>query len=181
MGVFSVVFQDYFLLSQPLGENVACAKEYDRALAEKCLRDAGFGERLDSLTNGLDTYVYKEYEQDGVQFSGGEAQKIAIARALYKNAPFIILDEPTAALDPIAEADIYSQFDEITGDKTAIYISHRLSSCRFCDEIAVFDDGKIVELGTHDGLLASNGKYKALWEAQAGYYAEDEIFAATIK
>lgn len=181
MGVFSVVFQDYFLLSQPLGENVACAKEYDRALAEKCLRDAGFGERLDSLPNGLDTYVYKEYEQDGVQFSGGEAQKIAIARALYKNAPFIILDEPTAALDPIAEADIYSQFDEITGDKTAIYISHRLSSCRFCDEIAVFDDGKIVELGTHDGLLASNGKYKALWEAQAGYYAEDEIFAATIK
>ncbi len=174
MGVFSVVFQDYFLLSQPLGENVACAKEYDRTLAEKCLRDAGFGERLDSLPNGLDTYVYKEYEQDGVQFSGGEAQKIAIARALYKNAPFIILDEPTAALDPIAEADIYSQFDEITGDKTAIYISHRLSSCRFCDEIAVFDDGNIVELGTHDSLVASNGKYKALWEAQAGYYAEEE-------
>ncbi len=174
MGVFSVVFQDYFLLSQPLGENVACTKEYDRTLAEKCLRDAGFGERLDSLSQGLDTYVYKEYEQDGVQFSGGEAQKIAIARALYKNAPFIILDEPTAALDPIAEADIYSQFDEITGDKTAIYISHRLSSCRFCDEIAVFDDGKIVELGTHDSLLASGGKYKALWEAQAGYYAEEE-------
>ncbi len=174
MGVFSVVFQDYFLLSQPLGENVACSKDYDRALAEKCLRDAGFGERLESLPNGLDTYVYKEYEQDGVQFSGGEAQKIAIARALYKNAPFIILDEPTAALDPIAEADIYSQFDEITGDKTAIYISHRLSSCRFCDEIAVFDDGMIVELGTHGSLLASGGKYKALWEAQAGYYAEDE-------
>lgn len=186
MGVFSVVFQDYFLLSQPLGENVACAKDYDRALAEKCLRDAGFGERLESLPNGLDTYVYKEYEQDGVQFSGGEAQKIAIARALYKNAPFIILDEPTAALDPIAEAEIYSQFDQITGNKTAIYISHRLSSCRFCDEIAVFDDGKIVELGTHDSLLESDGKYKALWEAQAGYYSEeqltkDEIFAVAIE
>lgn len=178
MGVFSVVFQDYFLLSQPLGENVACSKEYDRALAEKCLRDAGFGERLESLPNGLDTYVYKEYEQDGVQFSGGEAQKIAIARALYKNAPFIILDEPTAALDPIAEAEIYSQFDQITGDKTAIYISHRLSSCRFCDEIAVFDDGRIVELGTHDSLLSGNGKYKDLWEAQAGYYAEKESCGA---
>ena len=178
MGVFSVVFQDYFLLSQPLGENVACSKEYDRALAEKCLRDAGFGERLESLPNGLDTYVYKEYEQDGVQFSGGETQKIAIARALYKNAPFIILDEPTTALDPIAEAEIYSQFDQITGDKTAIYISHRLSSCRFCDEIAVFDDGRIVELGTHDSLLSGNGKYKDLWEAQAGYYAEKESCGA---
>ena len=180
MGVFSVVFQDYFLLSQPLGENVACAKEYDRALAEKCLRDAGFGERLESLPNGLDTYVYKEYEQDGVQFSGGEAQKIAIARALYKNAPFIILDEPTAALDPIAEAEIYSQFDQITDDRTAIYISHRLSSCRFCDEIAVFDDGKIVELGTHDSLLEHDGTYKALWEAQAGYYAKEKAREAEV-
>lgn len=115
-----------------------------------------------------------------MQFSGGEAQKIAIARALYKNAPFIILDEPTAALDPIAEAEIYSQFDEITDDRTAIYISHRLSSCRFCDEIAVFDDGRIVELGTHDSLLENDGKYKALWEAQAGYYSEEEEAKAGI-
>ncbi len=170
MGVFSVVFQDYFLLSQPLGENVACARNYNREKAERCLREAGFGERLDSLPDGLDTYINKEFEPKGVQFSGGEMQKIAIARALYKNAPFIVLDEPTAALDPIAEAEIYRQFDDITGDRTAIYISHRLSSCRFCDEIAVFDGGKVVERGTHEGLIAEGGKYRELWEAQAGYY-----------
>ena len=137
------------------------------------MRDAGIGERLDSLPNGLDTYVYKEYEQDGVQFSGGEAQKIAIARALYKDAPFIILDEPTAALDPIAEAEIYSKFDEIAGDKTAIYISHRLSSCKFCDEIAVFHEGAVIQQGSHAELLADRGgKYYALWNAQAQYYTE---------
>lgn len=174
MGVFSVVFQDYFLLSQPLGENVGCCKDYDRKKAEKCLCEAGFGDRLKSLPDGLDTYVNKEFEPKGVQFSGGELQKIAIARALYKNAPFIILDEPTAALDPIAEAEIYKQFDEITGDKTAIYISHRLSSCRFCDEIAVFEGGKIVERGTHDSLITAGGRYRELWDAQAGYYTEKE-------
>lgn len=174
MGVFSVVFQDYFLLSQPLGENIGCGKDYNRAKAEKCLREAGFGERLESLPDGLDTYINKEFEPKGVQFSGGELQKIAIARALYKNAPFIILDEPTAALDPIAEAEIYKQFDEITGDRTAIYISHRLSSCRFCDEIAVFDDGRIVERGTHDRLIEAKGRYRALWDAQAGYYQKAE-------
>ncbi len=173
MGVLSVVFQDYFLLSQPLGENVGCSKDYDRKKAEKCLTEAGFGERLESLPEGLDTYINKEFEPKGVQFSGGELQKIAIARALYKNAPFIILDEPTAALDPIAEAEIYKQFDDITGDRTAIYISHRLSSCRFCDEIAVFDGGRIVERGTHDSLINAQGRYRELWEAQAGYYQKE--------
>ena len=102
-----------------------------------------------------------------------EAQKIALARALYKNAPFIILDEPTAALDPIAEAEVYSNFNSIVGDKTAIYISHRLSSCRFCDRIAVFDSGSVVQFGTHDELVADeNGKYHELWHAQAQYYTE---------
>ena len=106
--------------------------------------------------------------------SGGEAQKIAIARALYKDAPFIILDEPTAALDPVAEAEIYSKFNDIAGDKTAIYISHRLSSCKFCDEIAVFDGGQVVQLGTHEDLVADkNGKYYELWHAQAQYYAKE--------
>lgn len=105
--------------------------------------------------------------------SGGEAQKIAIARALYKDAPFIILDEPTAALDPIAEAEIYSKFNDISGDKTAIYISHRLSSCKFCDEIAVFHNGAVIQQGTHDDLLADeDGKYHELWHAQAQYYTE---------
>ena len=106
-----------------------------------------------------------------MNISGGEAQKIALARALYRDAPFIILDEPTAALDPIAEAEIYANFDRIVGDKTAIYISHRLSSCRFCDKIAVFDKGEIVQLGTHEELLSdAGGKYYELWNAQAKYY-----------
>lgn len=106
-----------------------------------------------------------------MEISGGEAQKIALARALYKNAPFIVLDEPTAALDPIAEAEVYSKFNELVGDKTAIYISHRLSSCRFCDEIVVFDHGQIVQQGSHDQLVIDeSGKYHELWHAQAQYY-----------
>ena len=108
-----------------------------------------------------------------MEVSGGEAQKIAIARALYKDAPFIILDEPTAALDPIAEAEIYEKFNAISGDRTAIYISHRLSSCRFCDEIAVFSDGQVIQQGTHQALLAQeSGKYAQLWHAQAQYYTK---------
>lgn len=173
MQLLSVVFQDFELLSASLGSNVAGSKHYDRQKAEKALRDAGFGDRLNSWKNGLDTQLYKEMDESGVTVSGGEAQKIAIARALYKDAPFIILDEPTAALDPIAEAEIYSKFDEITGDKTAIYISHRLSSCKFCDEIAVFDHGAVIQHGTHESLLAEpDGKYFDLWHAQAQYYAE---------
>ena len=118
--------------------------------------------------------LYKDLSDDGVEISGGEAQKIAIARALYKDAPFIILDEPTAALDPITEAEIYGKFDKITGDKTAIYISHRLSSCKFCDEIAVFQDGKVIQQGSHETLVADKaGKYYALWNAQAQYYTEE--------
>ena len=171
MGLFSVVFQDFQLLAQPLGENVAGARNYDRDRAQKALVDAGFGDRLASMPAGLDTMLYKEFAEDGVDVSGGEAQKIAIARALYKDAPFIILDEPTAALDPIAEAEIYAKFNDIAGDKTAVYISHRLSSCKFCDEIAVFDHGQVIQRGTHEQLLADEaGKYHALWHAQAQYY-----------
>ena len=122
---------------------------------------------------GLDTMLYKEFAEDGVDVSGGEAQKIAIARALYKDAPFIVLDEPTAALDPIAEAEIYAKFNDIAGDKTAVYISHRLSSCKFCDEIAVFDHGQVIQKGSHEQLLADEGgKYAQLWHAQAQYYTE---------
>ena len=111
---------------------------------------------------------------EDVEVSGGEAQKIAIARALYKDAPFIVLDEPTAALDPIAEAEIYRKFNDIIEDRTAIYISHRLSSCKFCDEILVFDRGGIVQKGTHEELVSDTaGKYHELWHAQAQYYDED--------
>ena len=106
-----------------------------------------------------------------MEISGGEAQKIALARALYKGSPVVVLDEPTAALDPIAEAQVYAGFDGMVGDRTAVYISHRLSSCRFCDEITVFDSGRIVQKGTHDELLREeNGKYRELWDAQAQYY-----------
>ena len=173
MSIFSVVFQDFRLICQPLGNNVAGSIEYDRERVEKALIDAGFGARLASMDKGLDTMIYKNLTEDGVDVSGGEAQKIAIARALYKDAPFIILDEPTAALDPIAEAEIYGKFDEIAGDKTAIYISHRLSSCKFCDEIAVFHEGAVIQHGTHAELVADvSGKYHELWNAQAQYYTE---------
>ncbi len=175
MDIFSIVFQDFQLFSMPLGENVACSSKYDAQRVIKCLNDAGFSERLKEMPDGLETYLYKELNEKGVEISGGEAQKIAIARALFKDAPFIILDEPTAALDPIAEAEIYSKFNDIAGDKTAIYISHRLSSCKFCDEIAVFDNGAVIQQGTHEDLIADkDGKYYELWNAQAQYYTENK-------
>ena len=171
--IFSVVFQDFRLFALKLGENVASKVDYDADLVVDSLEKAGFANRLATLPDGLETYLYKEYDKDGVNISGGEAQKIAVARAMYKDAPFIILDEPTAALDPVAEAGIYSRFDEIAGDKTAIYISHRLSSCKFCDEIAVFHEGAVIQQGTHASLVEDkNGKYYELWHAQAQYYAE---------
>ena len=174
LALFSVVFQDFKLLAQPLGSNVAAAEEYRRDRAEECLNRAGFAGRLAELPRGLDTCLYREFEDDGVEVSGGEAQKIALARVLYQDAPFIVLDEPTAALDPEAEAEVYTKFNDIVEDKTAIYISHRLSSCRFCDEIAVFDHGQVVQQGAHDRLVETPGKYQALWEAQAQYYQKKE-------
>lgn len=123
------------------------------------------------MNSGINTPIYNELYDDGIEVSGGEAQKIAIARAIYKNAPIVLLDEPTSALDPFAEAEIYTKFSEITKEKTAIFISHRLSSCKFCDLIAVFDKGNILEIGTHDELLKNlDGKYAELWNAQAQYY-----------
>jgi len=175
IALFSVVFQDFQLMSFSLGENVAAAVEYDAGRVLDCLDKAGFSERLKTLPNGLETMLNKDFDEQGVQVSGGEAQKIALARALYKDAPFVILDEPTAALDPIAEMEVYTKFDEICGDKTAVYISHRLSSCRFCDQIAVFDAGSIVQFGTHVALVTdADGKYAALWNAQAQYYVTKE-------
>jgi len=171
MALFSVVFQDFGLLSFPVGQNVAASEKYDRAKVRDCLEKAGLSERISEMSDGMDTYLYKDFNSKGVEISGGEAQKTAIARALYKDAPFIILDEPTAALDPVAEAEVYSKFNDIAGDKTAVYISHRLSSCRFCDAIVVFDGGRIVQQGSHEKLVADeDGKYHELWYAQARYY-----------
>lgn len=171
MSIFSVVFQDYSLLELTVGEVIGCSSDYDRDRAYSCAVDSGLGDKLSSLPKGIDTYIGKEYDAEGMEFSGGENQKIALARTLYKNSSFMILDEPTASLDPIAESEVYSNFNNIVGDKTAIYISHRLSSCRFCDKIAVFNEGALVQYGTHDGLLEDeNGKYSELWNAQAQYY-----------
>ena len=169
--IFSIVFQDFQLFAFPLGQNVAANKQYDEIKVTESLNKAGLSISNKQLMNHLDTYLYKDLNQDGIEISGGEAQKIAIARAIYKDAPFMILDEPTAALDPISEAEIYQRFDEITTDKTTIYISHRLSSCHFCDLIAVFDHGSIVQFGTHHELLQdATGMYYRLWKAQAQYY-----------
>ncbi len=170
ISLLSVVFQDFRLFSFSLGENVGAGEDYDAKKAEECLKTAGFGERLASLEKGLKTPLYKNYDEGGIEISGGEAQKIALARALCKDAPFMILDEPTAALDPIAEYEIYSRFNGFTEDKGAVYISHRLSSCVFCDRIMVFEDGEIVQQGTHEGLLTADGLYSRLWDAQAKYY-----------
>ncbi len=171
ISLFGIVFQDYKLLAFPLGQNVATSIQYKDETVLDCLKKVGFGGRLAKMDTGLDTPLYKDFDEDGVEISGGEAQKIAIARALYKNSPFIIMDEPTAALDPIAEAEIYENLNGIVGNKTAIFISHRLSSCRFCHRIMVFSGGTLMQTGTHDRLLEDkNGTYYSLWEAQAQYY-----------
>ena len=167
--IFSVVFQDFKLFSFPLAQNVAAGITYDEGKVWKVLEEAGMAERVKKMEKGMDTVLYK-LEDEGVEISGGEAQKIAIARALYKDAPVVILDEPTAALDPVSEVEIYEHFDEMIEEKTAIYISHRMSSCRFCENIVVFEDGNIVQMGSHDALVAEEGLYQNLWKAQAQYY-----------
>lgn len=179
MDLFSVVFQDSKLFSFSLAENVAADTEYESERVEDCVRRAGLSERLDSMDKGIETCLYKDFDEQGVEISGGEAQKLCLARAIYKGSPFIVLDEPTAALDPISEHDIYTKFNGIVGTRTAIYISHRLSSCRFCDDITVLDKGHIVERGSHEKLLADGGTYSELWSAQAEYYKDTagELFA----
>ena len=178
IGLFSVVFQDFVIFPLWLGQNVAVSESYDAGRAEECLDGAGFSDRLRDMPGGLDTILYKIFDEDGAQISGGEAQKIALARALYKNAPVVVLDEPTAALDPIAEYEVYTTFDETIGAKTAVFISHRLSSCRFCHRVAVFEGGKLIQLGTHDSLLTdTSGRYFELWEAQASHYREESLSA----
>jgi len=171
MGLFSFVFQDFKLFSFSLGQNIATDVAYDAEKVIECMKKVSFYDRFLTLPEGLETYLYKDLSQDGVEISGGEEQKIALARALYKGTPFIVLDEPTAALDPIAEVQVYSDFSNMVDKKTAIYISHRLSSCQFCDEITVFDKGRIVQKGSHVKLVNEvGGKYCELWNAQAKYY-----------
>ena len=161
-------------MSLSIAENVAFEKNADENKIWNALQRVGLKERMDRMPEGIHTLLNHD-NGEGVDVSGGEAQKIAIARALYKDAPFVILDEPTAALDPMAEAEIYENFNDLVQDKTSIYISHRMSSCRFCDRIVVFQDGKITEEGTHEELLDKNGEYAALFHAQAQYYRESAL------
>jgi len=170
--LFAVVFQDFKLFSLPLEQNIAASLDADQKKAYEALTLSGFSDRLSEMPKGLDTVLFKDSDDDGVEISGGESQKIAIARALYKDAPFVVLDEPTSALDPIAEYEIYKSFDTLVGGKTAVYISHRLSSCRFCQRIFVFHQGILQQEGTHEQLVAiDGGKYKELWNAQAQFYS----------
>lgn len=172
LAVFSVVFQDFSLFSCTLGENIASASDYNAEKVSDCIYKAGLNSRMSYFPDGIETQLYNEFSEEGVEISGGEAQKVAMARALYKDAPFIVLDEPTAALDPIAEADIYARLNDLIQGKTAIYISHRLSSCCFCNQIAVFDQGQLTQYGTHKQLLEQESSlYHELWHAQAQYYA----------
>lgn len=178
-GLFAPVFQDVELFAFPLAENVSMQspEKTDRQLAEKCLVSAGFGDKLAELPNGVDTEILKVIYDDGVDLSGGEKQKLALARSLYKGAPVVVLDEPTAALDAIAESRLYNDFDKLTGGKTAVYISHRLSSTQFCSNVAMFRDGELCEYGTHDSLMKKDGAYAEMFRLQAQYYVDGEVAA----
>lgn len=171
ISLITAVFQDFKLFSFSLGQNVALSSYYDEQKVMTCIQKAGLADRFMDMPYGVNTYIYKDFDEEGIEISGGEAQKIAIARALYKDAPIVILDEPTSALDPVSEYEIYKKFDGLAQNKLAIYISHRLSSCRFCDDIIVLDNGQIVQRGNHDLLLIDEeSKYYELWNAQAKYY-----------
>lgn len=172
MNVFAPVFQDFKLFAFTMKENILMENSEDETLdISTVLERVGLAEKLSTLSKGADTVVFKHFDKDGIEPSGGEQQKLAIARALYKNAPVVILDEPTAALDPMAEYDIYRQFDTLVHEKTAIYISHRLSSCQFCDRIAVFSEKELKEYGTHAELVNKpDGIYAEMFAAQAQYY-----------
>lgn len=173
--ILSVVFQDIKTFAFTVAENVSLEnlEEVDREKVLHCIEKAGVGDKINSLQKGIDTSLLKILDGEGVELSGGENQKLALARALYKNGKIVILDEPTSALDAVAEYNIYKGFDELIGDKTAIYISHRLASTKFCDVIAFFENGEIVEYGTHEELLKKNGKYSDMFNIQAQYYKEE--------
>lgn len=176
LSLLSVVFQDFCLFSMELGENVAADTKYDEEKVWECLIKAGMEDRVLEMEKGLHTGLYQK-EKEGVEISGGEAQKVAIARALYKDAHIVVLDEPTSALDSFSEYEIYRRFDELVEGKTSIYISHRMSSCRFCDEILVFDGGRIVQYGSHEVLMREGeGLYRKMWDAQANYYLAPDAF-----
>lgn len=170
----SVVFQDFKLFSFSLKQNLLGNKEENAAIWQ-VLHEMGMKEKIENMYEGIESCIYKEYDGKGVMISGGEAQKIAVSKALYKNTPMFIMDEPTAALDPLSESQLYEKVNTMMKNKTILYISHRLSSCCFCDKIIVWKDGRIVEMGTHSELLEENGEYRRLWDAQSEYYRGEEL------
>lgn len=170
MSFFSTVYQDYKLFSFSVRDNIALALPFEEKKMQEVIERVGLSKKLRNLPKGIDTMLYKNFSEDGFDPSGGEGQKIALARALYKDAPFVVLDEPTAAWDPRAEYEMYRQFNEIVKGKTAVYISHRMSSTKFCDKVAVLEKGKLVEYGTHEELMNGNGLYRELFDMQAQYY-----------
>lgn len=172
--LFSAVFQEFSVLDVTVKENVAqCVDGIDETRVWQCIDKAGLTEKIQSLPKGIETHLGRRVFKDGVEFSGGQTQRPMLARALYKNAPILVLDEPTAALDPIAENDIYQKYNEMTHGRTSFFISHRLASTRFCDRIIFVDGGKIAEEGTHDELLKNGGGYAYLFEVQSKYYRSD--------
>ena len=172
--LFSAVFQEFSVLDVTVKENVAqCVDGIDETRVWQCIDKAGLTEKIKSLPKGIETHLGRRVFKDGVEFSGGQTQRLMLARALYKNAPILVLDEPTAALDPIAENDIYQKYNDMTHGRTSFFISHRLASTRFCDRIIFVDGGKIAEEGTHDELLKNGGGYAYLFEVQSKYYRSD--------
>ena len=174
--IIAPVFQDVNLFAMTYKENVSMkeVEKTDDELVKKCTEDAGLGEKIKDLKDGINTQLLKVIYNDGTDMSGGEKQKLALARALYKNAPVVVLDEPTAALDALAESKLYQDFDKLIGGKTAIYISHRLSSTQFCNNVAMFKDGQLIEYGTHDSLMKKKGEYANMYKVQAQYYVEED-------
>ena len=173
--LFSPVFQDARAGCFTLAECVSGCVDGtgDKSRAEECIRRAGLGAKLDSLPMGIDTVLDKQLSDQGTELSGGETQKLMLARALYKDAPALVLDEPTAALDPIAENEVYLQYNAMAAGKTSVFISHRLASTRFCDRILFLQNGRIAEQGTHSELLALGGEYSRLFEIQSCWYRDD--------
>ena len=171
--MFTAVFQEFSLLQSSIAANIAQSEtDIDDEKVLACVERAGFAEMIEKLPNGLETKLGKLVNDDGVELSGGQTQRMMLARALYKNAPILLLDEPTAALDPIAENDMYMRYNEIADGRTAIYISHRLASTRFCDRVLFLKDGVVAEEGTHEELIALDGGYAELFEVQSRYYRE---------
>ena len=176
-GLFSAVFQEFSILNVTIAENIAQNTEnIDDARVNACLDQAGLTQAVAQLPQGTKTHVGREVFLDGVLFSGGQTQRLMLARALYKDSPILILDEPTAALDPLAENDIYLKYNDMTAGKTSLFISHRLASTRFCDRIILLADGGIAEEGTHESLLAAGGAYASLFAVQSRYYQEGREF-----